>query len=126
MDNAVNIYRRFCGITDILRGRDMGMKAGDIIALMVSGKTELQRVFYGVVEDSTLSLKSPKACKEMELPAKKLFNRTPDPRFNGVILRNVRWMRYGMTRGLPRQKTYQVTWLCVGLSFTMTLIHWIQ
>ena len=48
----------------------------------------------------------------MELPATKLFNRTPDPWFNGIILRNVRWMRYGKTRELPRQKTSQVTWLC--------------
>ena len=109
---AVNIYRRFCGIIDIRRGRDMGMKAGDIIALMVSGEKNLGRVFFGVVKDSTLFLKSPKACKEMELPATKLFNRTPDPRFNGIILRNVRWMRYGKTRELPRQKSNQVTWLC--------------
>ena len=62
------------------------MEAGDKIALMVSGRIELQRVFFGVVENSTLFLKSPKACKEMGLPATKLLNRTPDPRFNGIIL----------------------------------------
>ena len=88
------------------------MKAGDIIALMVSGEKKLGRVFFGVVQDSALLIKSPKACKEMGLPATKLFNRTPDPRFNGIILRNVRWMRYGMTRELPMQKNNVVTWLC--------------
>ncbi|GFH61971.1 predicted protein [Chaetoceros tenuissimus] len=103
---AVNIYRKFCGIID------EGMKADDIIALMVGGKKGLKKVFFGVVEDSTLLIKSPEACREMGLPATKLLNRTPDPRFNGVILRNVRWMRYGLTRELPRQKNNVVGWLC--------------
>ena len=81
-------------------------------ALMVSGEKNLGRVFFGVIEDSALFIKSPKECKEMGLQATKLFNRTPDPRFNGITLRNVHWMRYGKTRELPRQKSNQVTWLC--------------
>merc|ERR1711933_125363 len=87
------------------------MKVGDIVALLVNGPTKKGQTFFGVIQSSKLILRNPEMAVKEGFPCPRLFTHHENNAFNGIMMREVKWMRRGTTRDLPQQKASQVTWL---------------
>ncbi|KAL7524600.1 hypothetical protein ACHAWF_001014 [Thalassiosira exigua] len=89
------------------------MEKGDIIAMLVPGPTGKGEAYFGVITSDNLILMTPDEAEEKEFPAPVLFE---EGYSEGLLLRDVRWMRKGYVRDLPVQKegkpgVYSVSWL---------------
>ena len=95
------------------------MKKGDIVAMLIRGPTRKGKVYFGVITSNNLKIMSPDQAKEKNFPAPHLFELKE---FDGLMLREVRWMRTGYMRHLPGQQegrrgAYTVPWLAESSPF---------
>jgi len=116
INGYLSAYKKFAGAPfDIARTGDdehYGIKKGDIIALLVPGPVKHGEAYFGVVISDELLLQTPSDAGNKGFPAPHLF--TDVQQFNGLMLREVKWLRKAMTRALPNQKGHQVAWLNEG------------
>ena len=117
---------RFAALTE----RDLGrycaaykrfacMQKGDIVAMLIPGPTRKGKVCFGVITSNNLIIMSPDQAEEKNFPAPHLFELKE---FDGLMLREVRWMRKGYMRHLPGQQegkpgVYTVPWLAESTPF---------
>jgi hypothetical protein len=99
------------------------MEVGDIIAMIVPGPPLKAEVYFGVIRTNALKLMKPAEAEEAEFPAMHFFQR--GFRFNGLMLREVQWLRKAYVRDLPGQKLGQnkqftVPWLAESSPFWLS------
>jgi len=107
-----NSYKRFAS-----------MEVGDIVAMIVPGPPLKSEVYFGVIRSNDLKLMTPSEAEEAEFPAMHLLQ--GGFRFNGLMLREVRWLRKAFVRDLPGQKLgknkqFTVPWLAESSPFWLS------
>jgi len=97
------------------------MEKGDIVAMLVPGPgVGNGEAYFGVITSNKLLLMTPDEAPEKGFPAMHLFDHG-NP-FNGLMLREVQWLRKGRVRDLPYQKRGEngidtVPWLTESVPF---------
>jgi len=99
------------------------MEVGDIVAMIVPGPPLKSEVYFGVIRSNDLKLMTPSEAEEAEFPAMHLLQ--GGFRFNGLMLREVRWLRKAFVRDLPGQKLgknkqFTVPWLAESSPFWLS------
>jgi hypothetical protein len=79
------------------------MEEGDMVVMNVPGRPKEGEAYFGVVTSNSLKTMSPGECEEEGFPAMHLLGGGYN--FNGLMLREVKWLRKGLVRKLPGQKT---------------------
>lgn len=112
-----NANRYFAGAIN-RKGKKRGIQRGDVVALMVPGMegTKDRETYFGVVTSDDLVVLTPREAITNGFPAPQLFELDP-PRFNGLMLRRVKWMRRCKTRDLLSAGEKQVNWLVEAAPF---------
>lgn len=78
------------------------MEKDDMVAMNIPGPVGKGEAYFGVITSNKLILKDPDECLSEGFPAMHLLG--GDYPFNGLMLREVKWMRKGYIRDLPGQK----------------------
>merc|ERR1712194_91665 len=92
------VLTRYCGGYQ----RFAAMAKGDMVAMLIPGPPGKGEACFGVLTSDKLILMSPDKCAAKGFPALHLLG--GHSRFNGLMLREVRWLRTGYVRHLPGQK----------------------
>ncbi|KAL7454521.1 hypothetical protein ACHAWC_006149 [Mediolabrus comicus] len=92
------------------------MEKGDMVVLNVPGRPKQGEAYFGVVTSNSLRRLSPSECREEGFPAMRMLRENYT--FNGLMFREVKWLRKGLVRKLPGQKkkkgnngAYTVPWI---------------
>lgn len=84
------------------------IEKGDMVVMNVPGRPKEGEAYFGVVTSNSLRRMSPDECREEGFPAMHLL---PSKRYNGIMLRDVKWLRKGLVRKLPGQQKNVVPWI---------------
>uniref|UniRef100_A0A7S3V732 RING-type domain-containing protein n=1 Tax=Chaetoceros debilis TaxID=122233 RepID=A0A7S3V732_9STRA len=110
MKKKISVIKRYIN-TD---RKFVQMSAGDIIALRVPGPAKKGIHFFGIVESDDLHVWTHEQLLDQGWPCNHILTGSPWWRDRRVMLRKVKWYRWGYTRELPGSEKV-CRWLCENM-----------
>ena len=89
----------------------VSMKTGDIVALKMPDATRKGKFYFGVIENDDVEVWDHQRLLSEKWDCEHILSE-PWWRTKRIMLRKVKWLRWGLARSLPEQKGNCCTWLC--------------